>query len=110
MAKLRVTAEWMFKDVDNIWTYLTFPRGLKAKMQPVGLYYLVATDLTNIRHILHGASQTSMYFKCPLPSLEEYLAPRIYDDDDPMVAVPDVLSLCQAVRNADLVQLSHTIR
>lgn len=82
MAKLRVSVEWMFKDITGAWSYLKFAPGLKVKQQPVGIYYIVAADLTNMRTILRGGGQTAMYFNCAPPTLEEYVAPRVYDDDD----------------------------
>lgn len=89
MARVRVTAEWMFKDVTNLWSYLTFPRGLRVKQSPVAAYYLVAADLTNVHTVVRGQCQTSLYFNCPPPDLETYLQPREFEDGEPDIHVPD---------------------
>lgn len=78
MAKLRISAEWMFKDIATLFPLLCFHRQLKVRQQPVGLFYLVATDLTNIHTILRGGCETSRYFACEPPTLLEYTAPREY--------------------------------
>jgi hypothetical protein len=101
MAKLRISAEWMFKDITSVWTYLKGWFGLKVKQQPVGMYYIVAADLTNLRTILRGGGQTSKYFGCPPPELEEYIAPRMYlDHADMRLHVPLMPDVGEAVDEA----------
>lgn len=78
MAKLRVSSEWMFKDVTSLWPLLSFHKGLKLRQMPVSKFYVLAADLTNMHTIMRGRCQTSLYFQCPPPSMEEYLAPRDY--------------------------------
>lgn len=90
MAKLRVTVEWMFKDITSTWAYLKFQEGLRVKQQPVGLFYIVAADLTNLLSVLRGRNQTSQYFGINPPSLEEYLIPRD-GVGEAVFNVPDVL-------------------
>jgi hypothetical protein len=91
MARLRISVEWMFKDITQAWPYLLLPRNFRVKMQPVGMFYIVGADMTNIRTILRGGGQTAKYFNCPPPTLEEYTARREYAhdfvivDDDPAV-------------------------
>jgi len=89
MAKLRISAEWMFKDVTSVWSYLKFSVGLCLLQQPVGKFYIVATDLTNIRTCLRGQCQTSLYFNCPPPTVEEYVAPHMYLPVGDDVILPD---------------------
>jgi hypothetical protein len=90
MSRLRVTAEWMFRDITSTWTYLKCFFGLRVKQQPVAAFYVVAADLTNLRTILRGSCNNSLYFNCPPPSLEEYIAERVYDDELPEVNVANV--------------------
>ena len=79
----------MFKDITSRWTYLKFNYGLRVKQQPVGLFYIVAADLTNLSTVLNGRSQASIYFNCAPPSLEDYLAPRVYCEPAVVVANND---------------------
>jgi hypothetical protein len=103
MSRLRVTAEWMFRDVACTWSYLQSLRGLRVKQQSVGQYYVVAADLTNIRTILRGGNNTSLYFDCPPPSLAEHLVAR------PDTAIGGVFEpgVGEAVENYDDVALLH---
>lgn len=94
MAKLRISSEWMFKDVTQLWQYLKFFSGLKIRLQPVGMFYIVAADLTNLHTILRRQCQTSLFFDCHPPSLDEYLAPRGYVDGlDFDVAIDEQLAV-----------------
>jgi hypothetical protein len=78
MARLRVTVEWMFKDITCTWRYLKFKLGLRIRQQPVGMFYIVGAELTNVLTCMIGHSQSSLYFGCPPPTLEEYLQPRVF--------------------------------
>lgn len=88
----------MFKDVTNLWSFLTFPRSLRVKQSPVAAYYLVAADLTNLYTILRRQCQTSLYFNCPPPTLEEYIIPR---GDGADVDAPAALQLPQDLVEAE---------
>lgn len=72
MSALRVSVEWAFKDIKQVFSYLDYSRKLKLQEGPVGLLYLVAALLWNLRSCLYG-SQTSSFFGCSPPSVEKYL-------------------------------------
>lgn len=100
MSRVRVTAEWMFRDITSTWQYLKTFYSLRVKQQPVGRFYIVAADLTNMRTILRGGGNTSRYFDCPPPTLEEYVAPRVYIDRVNAV-VEDMAAVAGPVHDAD---------
>jgi DDE superfamily endonuclease len=97
MAKVRVSAEWMFKDITNTWRLLKFRDGLMVRKQPVGMFYIVGCDLTNIRTCLRGYSQSSLYFECPPPTVDEYLAPRGDHPGEQDVVVPNAVEPPNAI-------------
>jgi len=72
MRKARIAVEWTFSKIVKEFAFLNFDKNLKIYLQPVGMYYLVAGILTNCHTCLYG-SQTSKYFNCCPPNLEEYL-------------------------------------
>lgn len=73
MAKLRQAVEWGFQKVVVNFAFLDFKKNLKLYLQPIGVYYSVGVILTNIHTCLYS-SQTSEYFGCPTPTVEEYLS------------------------------------
>ena len=72
MSSVRVSVEWTFGKITQLFAFLDFKKNLKLFLQPVGKYYLVGTLLTNCHTCLYD-SQTSTYFMMPPPSLEVYL-------------------------------------
>lgn len=72
MSKLRVTVEWGFAKIVQLFPFLDFKKNLKIFKQPVGNYYKVGAILTNCHTCLYG-SQVADYFQCEPPELEEYL-------------------------------------
>ena len=72
MSTIRESVEWGFNKIVQLFGYLDFKKNLKIGMQPVGKYYKVAAILTNCHTCLYG-SQTSTFFNCPPPLLEEYI-------------------------------------
>lgn len=68
----RVSVEWGFKDVKQACSTLDFPRKLHIRRGPVWLLYKMAVFLWNLRCCLYG-SPTATFFKCPAPSLDDYL-------------------------------------
>lgn len=72
MSEGRITIEWMFKEVKTFWTAVDFPRKLRVLQLPVGTMYLAGMLLCNMRNCFY-ANQTSQYFNCKPPTLEEYL-------------------------------------
>ena len=72
MNRLRTSVEWGFKDIKKYFTHVDFTRKNIISNTPVGLHYIIAGLLWNFRACLYS-SQTSQFFDCKAPSLEEYL-------------------------------------
>ena len=73
MSKARITVEWTFKEIKKFFTHVDVPRKMSVSITPVGLWYFSCSILLNFRTCLYG-SQTSRYFHCKPPSLEEYFS------------------------------------
>ena len=71
-SSVRVTVEWSYKDVKLYWTVVDYKRKMRAGESAVGLLYIGAMLMHNIRNCLYPGT-VSQYFKCSPPSLEEYL-------------------------------------
>jgi len=72
MSSCREAVEWGFADILRLWSALDFSYNQRISGSPIGLLYRVATILTNI-HICLYSCQTSFYFNCCPPSIENYL-------------------------------------
>lgn len=72
MSKLRVSVEWGFGKVVQLFPFVDFKKNLKLLNQQVPNYYKVSVILTNCHTCLYG-SQVSSYFQCDPPELEDYL-------------------------------------
>ena len=68
---VRVSVEWIFKDIINCFKFLDFKKNLKVQLSAVGKMYIVCTLLHNARCCLHG-STTSEYFHVQPPTLRDY--------------------------------------
>lgn len=77
MSRVREAVEWGFSSVTRTWAFLSSHRQ-RLLLEPIALWYLVGTILANAHNCLHP-NQTSQYFDCPPPSLEEYFVG--YPDD-----------------------------
>jgi len=75
MGYVRLSVEWSFGKVANTFAFIDFAKNMKALLQPVGKFYLLSVLFTNCHTCLYG-SETSYFFNCPPPSLEEYLIPE----------------------------------
>ena len=73
MSGVRVSVEWTFGKIIQLFAFLDFKKNIKVLLQPVGKYYVVGALLTNCYTCLYG-SQTSSSFNVPPPSLETYLS------------------------------------
>lgn len=73
LTSVRVCVEWEFGDVVVNWASVNYVPGQKilSGSRP-GQQYIVAALLSNCQNCLRG-SQTSKYFNCDPPNLEEYL-------------------------------------
>ena len=72
MSGLRVPNEWGFGKIKVLFSFVSWSRGLKPQLVPIGYYWPVATILANCHTCLY-TSQTSQYFDCPPPTLEVYV-------------------------------------
>lgn len=80
MSQVRVTVEWGFGRVLNLFPFLDSHRILRTGSSPVSAYYRVAVILCNLRTILDGRNEISDQFFSGsahevLPTVHEYLAP-----------------------------------
>jgi hypothetical protein len=72
MTKIRIAVEWSFGLTGKLYKYVTNWYNLKLrKTKDISSYYFVATLLRNAHVCLYG-SQTSKYFECMPPTLEDY--------------------------------------
>jgi len=74
MAAVRVSVEWGFMRVKQLFAYLAFVPSQRIYSSPVAKLYRVAVLLTNMITCMNGASQASDYFHCAPPSLDDYMA------------------------------------
>ena len=72
MSKVRISVEWGFGKISQLFAFLDFKKNLKVLLQPVGKYYLVGSILINCHTCLYG-SVTSTHFNVMPPTLENYL-------------------------------------
>ena len=68
MSSVRVSVEWIFKDIINYFKFLDFKKNLKVQLSAVGKIYIVCTLLHNAKYCLYG-STTSEYFHVQPPTL-----------------------------------------
>lgn len=68
MSKIRVSVEWGFAKIIQLFPFLDFKKNLKVYKQELGDYYKVGTILVNCHNCLYG-SQVSTYFECDPPTL-----------------------------------------
>lgn len=71
MSGVRISVEWIFKDIINYFKFLDFKKNLKVQLSAVGKMYIVCTLLHNARCCLYG-SETSKCFEFQPPTLQEY--------------------------------------
>ena len=74
MSSVRICVEWEFGDIVTQWAHVNYKRNqVIANGSRPGQQYIVAALLSNCRNCLRPA-QTSQYFECLPPTLEEYIA------------------------------------
>ena len=73
MSAERITAEWTIGKVTMLFKFLGRREQHKVHQNALAWRYLTAIVLTNCHTCLYGC-QTSKYFKCYPPSLDEYLS------------------------------------
>ena len=72
MARVRLSVEWRYKEVKQIFTSLDFRRKLKVREGPVALVYRCAALPWSVRTRLYG-NHIATSFRCDPPDLERYL-------------------------------------
>lgn len=72
MSKVRVSIEWGFAKIIQLFPFVDFKKNLKVRKEQVPKFYKVATILTNCHTCLYG-SQVCQYFELEPPTLQEYL-------------------------------------
>ena len=75
MNSARICVEWGFKEVASTFKYVDYATQLKVFLSPVAAGYRVAQCLRNMKTCLEG-NQTTGYFRCTPPTLEEYISWR----------------------------------
>ena len=73
MAPARVTVEWGFGKIVNLWPFLDYRKKSQVLLSPVGLYFPVANVLTNMHTCLSRGNIVSLEFELEPPSLEDYM-------------------------------------
>jgi hypothetical protein len=73
MSSVRVSVEWGFNLVTNTFQAVDFIRWQRFFLTKPARQYRVASLLTNCLSCVRGTNQISVFFLCPLPSLDEYL-------------------------------------
>ena len=72
MASVRVSVEWAFAKITQIFAFLAYHHNHKVFLQPIAKYWIVSAILCNCHTCLYG-SQTGKYFDVMPPDIEEYL-------------------------------------
>lgn len=74
MNKVRVSVEWGFGRVLNLWNFVAFKYAQRSLQTRPGRAYRCAVLLTNIYHCLYYRhNPVARYFQCPPPSVFDYL-------------------------------------
>jgi hypothetical protein len=76
MSARRECVEWGFADIVRLWKHLDDIGSQQLLSRPLGLMYRVAVILTNMHICIYGC-QTTVYFNCAPPRLEEYLRKNV---------------------------------
>jgi len=74
MSSVRVDSEWNFGLITNTFQAVDFARWQRCFSTSPALCYRTATFLMNCIMCVRQTSMPAIYFNCPLPSIQEYLA------------------------------------
>jgi len=72
MSPARVSVEWGFGKIVDLWPFLDYRKKLKVLLSPVGLYVRVGNVLTNIHTCLYGSIVNDAFDLDP-PDLDAYM-------------------------------------
>ena len=73
MSAVRVSVEWSYKDLKQLWSQNDYTRALKVRQAPIGLIYKASALLLNFKTCLEAGGQVQSFFKCAPPTLTQYL-------------------------------------
>jgi hypothetical protein len=71
MASNRITVEWGYGRVANLWRALNFSCELKIFQSPIAAWYTCAVLFTNAVTCIEGGNIVSDYFNCKPPTLNQ---------------------------------------
>jgi len=72
MASVRISVEWSFNIIIQLFAFLDFKKNLKLELQDIGDYYLLGSLLSNC-HTCFNGNQISCYFGIDPPDIRDYL-------------------------------------
>jgi hypothetical protein len=73
MSQSRITVEWSYGRITALWRSLNLKDNHKIFKSPIGVYFMVATLLTNCLTCVEGGNEVTDHSGFRSPSLEEYL-------------------------------------
>jgi hypothetical protein len=73
MSKSRITVEWSYGRICSLWRALNLKDNHKIFKSPIGVYYCVATLLTNCVSCIEGGNAITDHAGFRTPTLEDYL-------------------------------------
>lgn len=76
MSGVRVTVEWGFKEVSQLFPALRFSSAQRVYLSALGRQYRVAVILTNAITCFYGSNETSIFFDLAPPAIDDFLKPR----------------------------------
>jgi len=71
MASNRISVEWGYGRVSNLWRALNFSTELKLFQSPIAAWYICAVLFTNAVTCIEGGNIVSDYFNSPPPTLKQ---------------------------------------
>ena len=82
MAMVRVSVEWGYNQVRSNFSYVDWRKQLKIELMSVEAIWHLGVFLTNCLTCHNGGNQISDFFHRKPPTLEEYLQPFVWVDDE----------------------------
>ena len=73
ISAVRMSVEWIFRDIVNYFKFLDFKKSLKISLSAVGIMYVLCSILRNALTCMYTKS-TSEYFALDPPAIEDYFS------------------------------------
>lgn len=73
MSGVRVSIEWFFGILKRVWAHIDWHKKHQLELSPIADLINVAVLLTNCNTCVRGGNQISDFFRCPPPTIEDYL-------------------------------------